>query len=111
VDDTRGLDEMTTAVEERFREALAEGPHARTPEEQRHLLREGNQAILAQCLGYLSRPWAGADVESFMRAFHCECDDPVCEAVLELTVADAARRLEAGRGPLLAHPAGSVSAR
>ena len=101
---------MTAAVEERFAEALAEGPRAETTEERRALLREGNEQILAQCRGYLGRPWAVGDEHSFTREFHCECDDPSCEAVLELTVAEAARRLAAG-APLLAHAAGSVSVR
>jgi hypothetical protein len=101
VDGSRGLDEMTAAVEGRFADALAEGPCAETPTECRALLREGNGQILAQCRGYLARPWAGADEETFAREFHCECDDPECEAALELTVAEAARRLETGE-PLVA---------
>jgi hypothetical protein len=110
VDGSRDLDEMTALVEERFGDALAEGPRAETAAERRALLREGNEQILAQCLGFLSRPWAGADEATYTRAFHCECDDPGCDAVLELTVAEAARRLE-NSGRLLAHAAGSVSVR
>lgn len=94
VDGSRGLDEMTAVVEERFADALAESPRAKTAEERRALLREGNEQILAQCRGYLARPWAVADEHSFTREFHCECDDPGCEAVLELTVAEAARRID-----------------
>lgn len=109
VDGTRGLDEMTAAVEERFGEALREGPRAETVAERRRLLREGNEQILAQCRGYLSRPWAGADETAYMREFDCECDDAGCEAVLELTVAEAARRLVETE-PVTAHAAASVSA-
>ena len=93
VDGTQDLDEVAAEVESRFRDALDEGPRAESQEERRALLREANDQILGQCRGFLSRPWAGADEETFVRDFVCECDDPLCEAQLELTVADAAARL------------------
>jgi hypothetical protein len=110
VDGSRDLNEMTDEVESRFRDALAGGARAQATGERRALLREANDQILAQCRGYLSRPWAGAAEETFARDFLCECDDPFCEEELELTVADAARRLRSPE-PVLAHTAGSVRLR
>ena len=103
VDGSRDLDEVTAEVESRFREALDEGPRAEGTEERRALLRDANEQILAQCRGYLARPWACADEETFTREFVCECDDPECEATIELTVAVAGRQVETGTERLLAH--------
>ena len=110
VDGTQDLDGIAAEVESRFHEALDDGPRAETTEERRALLREANEQILGQCRGYLSRPWASADEETFVRDFVCECDDPFCEELLELTVADAAHRLAEPK-PVLAHAGGSVSVR
>lgn len=76
VDGSRGVDEMARAVAERFAEALAEGPRAETAHDRRGLLRYANEAIVAQVLGYLSSRHTTGDVESFVRAFTCECADP-----------------------------------
>lgn len=86
VDASRGVDAMLAAVEERFAEALAEGPRAETVTERRALLREANEAIASQVRGYFARPWAEGDAEAVVRSFVCECADPVCEADVRLAV-------------------------
>lgn len=91
---------MARAVAERFAEALAEGPRAETAHERRGLLRYANEAIVAQVLGYLSRRHTTGDVESFVRAFTCECADPECDADVEVSVAAFERA--AAAGPVLA---------
>ncbi len=88
--------DVAAAVEERFAAALAAGPSARTRDERRALLREANEAIVAQVRGYHARPWADGDSEAVLRTFACECGDPDCEVDLQLTVAAVAA------GPALA---------
>jgi hypothetical protein len=91
-----GATDVAAAVEERFAAALAAGPHARTRAERRALLREANEAIVAQVRGYHARPSAAGDPEAVVWGFVCECGDPACEADLELAVAAVAA------GPALA---------
>jgi hypothetical protein len=88
--------DVAAAVEQRFAGAIAAGPGARTRSERRALLREANEAIVAQICGYHARPWAVGDHEAVARTFACECGDPACEADLQLTVAALAA------GPALA---------
>lgn len=87
VDESRGVDETVAAVEERFAEALAQGPCAKTPAERQALLRYANDAIVSQCLAYLARPWSTGDPETLVRAFVCECEDRECDALVELPIA------------------------
>lgn len=87
VDGSRDIDETVEAVDSLFAEALAEGPRTETPVERRALLREANEAIVAQVRAYYSRPWAEGDSEAVGREFLCECGDPNCEATVRLTVA------------------------
>jgi hypothetical protein len=96
VDGSRGLPQMVAAVEQRFAEALAEGPRAATPAERRALLREANQAVAAQVRGRYGRPWATGDAEAVVRAFLCECGDPGCEASVPIPVGSLSS------GPVLA---------
>jgi hypothetical protein len=96
VDGSRGLQQMVAAVEQRFAEALAEGPRAAMPAERRALLREANQAVAAQVRGYYGRPWATGDAEAVVRAFLCECGDPGCEASVPIPVGSLSS------GPVLA---------
>jgi hypothetical protein len=90
VDGTRDIAQMTSAVEDLFREALLAGPHAKTLTERRALLRAINTDLVAQVRGYYARPWATGDAESVARAFLCECAAPACDIELELTVGAAA---------------------
>lgn len=100
VDDRRGIGATVAAVERLFADALAEGPCAATLAERRGLLREANEAIVAQVHGYYARPWAEGDPDRVARAFLCECGDRSCEAEVEVRVgvAAAAPVLFAGHG-------------
>ena len=90
VDGTRGIAEIVAAVEQRFAAALAEGPSAETLLQRRALLREANEAVVAQVRGYFARPWAEGDAEEAVRTFVCECGDTRCVSSVEVAVAAAA---------------------
>jgi hypothetical protein len=98
--DSRGIDELVAAVEERFAGALAAGPRASTRAERSALLRDANLAAVRQVRGYYARPWADGDAEVVSREFVCECGDTSCVADVELTVgaAAAAPALAPGHG-------------
>jgi hypothetical protein len=96
IDGSAGPDAIADEVQRRFADALAEGPLARTRDERRALLREANEAIVAQVRGYHARPWAHGDPDAVVRAFACECGDRACDADLRLTVGAVAA------GPALA---------
>jgi hypothetical protein len=87
VDGSLDLEATVAAVEELFAGALAEGPRAETPAERRALLREANEAIVAQVRGYFARPWAEGDAESIVREFLCECGSTSCHAGVHVPVA------------------------
>ena len=97
LDERIGMDDALAAVEQLFADALTEGPRAQTLEERRALLREANEAVVAQARGFLARPWATGDETTFTREFLCECDDPECTELVELAVADYAPGLSAHR--------------
>ena len=97
-DESRGLGEMLEAAEELFSESLARGPRAETASERRALLREANEAIVNQVLGYYARPWAEGDAGEVRRAFVCECGDPACDEDVETTVAAVSRAPVLARG-------------
>jgi hypothetical protein len=84
---------MVTTVEDLFTEALAAGPRAESVAERQALLREANEAIVAQVRGYYARPWADGDAERIEREFLCECGDPGCEASVEAAVGAATEPL------------------
>ncbi|NLV91767.1 MAG: AAA family ATPase [Firmicutes bacterium] len=88
VDGSQGIEAMVHQVEEIFAAALAEGPRAKTNGERRALLRYANEAFVAQCLGYLARPWTSGDPKSSILSFVCECDDIYCDATVRMPVAD-----------------------
>jgi hypothetical protein len=90
VDGERGIAATVAAVERHFEEALTEGPCARTVAERRGLLREANEAIVAQVRGYCARPWADGDAEAVVRTFLCECGNTSCEASVDIRVGAAA---------------------
>jgi hypothetical protein len=87
LDGSLDLEATVAAVEERFAAALAEGPCAQTRAERRVLLREANEAIVAQVRGYYARPWAEGDAESVVREFACECGSTECQAGVQVPVA------------------------
>jgi hypothetical protein len=86
VDGTRDIHAIVELVERLFAEALAEGPCAETGEERRRLLREANEAVVAQVRGYYERPWAHGDPDAVVRSFVCECGDPLCDLSVDLGV-------------------------
>jgi hypothetical protein len=90
VDDERGIDAVVEAVERHLAEALAEGPSATTLADRRALLREANEAVVAQVRGYFARPWAEGGAEEVVRTFLCECGERRCASSVEATVAVAA---------------------
>ncbi len=86
VDGSRGIAETVAAVEDHFAAALAEGPCAESVAARQALLREANEAIVAQIRGFYARPWADGDADTVVREFLCECGDRACEANVELPV-------------------------
>jgi dephospho-CoA kinase len=98
VDGARSIDATVAAVERLFKDALDEGPLAETVAERRGLLREANEAIVAQVRGYYARPWAEGEADQVVRSFLCECGERSCEASVEVAVwvAAAAPVLAAG---------------
>lgn len=100
VDGARGIDATVAAVERLFEDALQEGPVAETVAERRRLLREGNEAIVAQVRAYYARPWADGEADEVVRFFVCECGERSCAASVEVAVgvAAAAPVLAAGHG-------------
>jgi hypothetical protein len=87
VDGSLDLEATVAVVEERFAQALAEGPRAATLAERRALLREANDAIVAQVRGYYARPWAEGHAEPVVREFLCECGSATCNASVRVPVA------------------------
>lgn len=98
VDGTRGIDETVAFAEDLFAAALAEGPCARTRAERQALLREANEAVVAQVRGYFARPWAVGDAEQIVRSFVCECGATDCVESVELAVGDASAAAALARG-------------
>jgi hypothetical protein len=90
VDRSHGLDAAVEAVERLLADALDEGPRAERLAERRALLREANEAIVAQLRGYYARPWADGNAEEVVRTFHCECGDLSCELGVDVRVGEAA---------------------
>ncbi len=71
--------DLLPAVEARFADLLAAGPHARDLAEWQALLRERNDAMAEQVRGYFARPWARGDAGSVVLPFACECGEPGCQ--------------------------------
>jgi hypothetical protein len=92
VDVSSSVDDTLAAVEWRFADAIAGGPRAESAAERRALLREANEAIVAQVRGYYARPWAEGEAESVVRSFLCECGDSHCDVDVEVEVRRAAGR-------------------
>ena len=53
------------------------------------------QGTVEQVRGYLARPWPSGDETTFVREFRCECDDPECDAVVPIPVAEYAAGISA----------------
>jgi hypothetical protein len=102
VDASLTVQGAVAAVEGLFADALAEGPCARTAAERRALVRYANEAVVSQYVAYFARPWTEGDAASTVRPFACECDDPECQAVVELAVAAFPRAAGGGEWPVLA---------
>jgi len=100
VDGERGIDATLAAVERHFTAALTEGPVAESVTERRALLRETNEAVVAQVRGYYARPWADGGPDEVVRRFLCECGDPGCDLSVEIRtgIADLTPVLAAGHG-------------
>jgi hypothetical protein len=90
VEGSRGIGQTVAFAEMHFADALAEGPCAPTRDERRSLLREANEAVVAQVRGYFARPWADGDAEENVRSFVCECGATDCIESVELPVGVAA---------------------
>ncbi|MGY0022688.1 hypothetical protein [Streptomyces sp. cg35] len=78
--------DLTAEVGARWAGLLAAGPHAASREERRALLREANEAVVAQYTGYFARPWSRGDVASAVARFSCECGDTGCTDHVERAV-------------------------
>ncbi|MDQ1446667.1 MAG: hypothetical protein QOI20_3131 [Acidimicrobiaceae bacterium] len=98
VDRTHPLDAVMEAVEDAFSAALTNGPRILVMTDRRILLREINQAVVAQVRGYYARPWAAGDADSVIQSFVCECGEAACTAEVSTTVGAAAAQ------PIVAHP-------
>jgi hypothetical protein len=100
VDGAGGVEALVRTVEQLFGEALAEGPLATTAVERRRLLREANEAIVAQVRGYYARPWAQGEANPVVRTFICECGRRSCDEDVDVPVGIAATApvLAAGHG-------------
>ena len=91
VDGTRGIEEMTDAVEELFAAVIANGPRVETVSGRQKLLRGANQEAVEQVRGYYRRPWTAGDPESVVRPFLCECGRSDCSESVEVTVGRAGK--------------------
>jgi hypothetical protein len=77
----------TRTWEHRDRALGAGNAAARRWEAMTPLLREANEAIVAQVRGDHARPWAEGDAESVVREFLCECGSTTCHASVPVPVA------------------------
>ena len=72
------LAETVAAVEQFFATGAGERAARSAGLAQRQeLLREANLDIVEQVRGYYARPWAEGDPEAVVRAFMCECAEPL----------------------------------
>jgi hypothetical protein len=96
MDGSKSIAEATDEVELLFAQAIAAGSRERSLDTRQALLRETNEAIVAQVYGYHARAWAEGDPEVVVREFVCECGDPACDIDMQLAVGEVAA------GPVLA---------
>ena len=90
----------------RTRGSTETGPQREARERQR-LLRYANEVAVANSMTGLARLPALPDASAVVRTFDCECADPTCDALVDLSVSDAATALTGPPPSLLApghHP-------
>jgi hypothetical protein len=90
VDGSRDVAATAEAIEHLFEPALAGGPRAQSVSERRSLLREANEAVVAQVRAGTARPWADVEGDQVVRTFLCECGDPACDRSVDTRVGVAA---------------------
>ncbi|MFJ8822009.1 AAA family ATPase [Streptomyces sp. NPDC102467] len=78
--------DVTEEVAARWAGPLAAGPGATSRAERRALLREANEAVVAQYTAFFARPWSRGDVGDAVAPFSCECGDTGCTARVECPV-------------------------
>ena len=88
---------MLAEVEGRFADALAEGPVAESLDERRAVLVYANEATVQQARGFLARRRDAGVATTFVREFRFDCDDPECDAVVPIPVAEYAPGALGGR--------------
>ena len=101
------VDHLTVAetlreVERVFAVHLWRGPKAGRLEERRALIRNGNQALVAQHLRRSARPLATVGTGERVLTFDCECAVAACDALIDLRVSDAAAAVASAPPAILA---------
>lgn len=99
--DNLTVEQTVAEVDRVFAQRLAEGPVATTMAQRQELLRYANQAIIAQCRGWLAhQPAPGPRLAAQM--FDCECAQPGCTALVELPVEAAEAAAAVGTSTIVA---------
>ncbi|MFD2077745.1 hypothetical protein [Actinopolymorpha cephalotaxi] len=101
--DNQTVGQTVAAVENHFAERIAAGPTARGARERQQLLRYANEVAVTHSMTGLARRHGLPDAGRLVRTFDCECAAPTCDALLDLSVSDAATVL-AGPPPALLAP-------
>jgi DNA polymerase III delta prime subunit len=99
--DNLTVEQTVAEVERVFARRLSEGPVAATVTRRRELLRYANQAIIAQCRGWLAHQ-PGHSVRLAAQTFECECARPGCTALVELSVEAAETAVSVGLPTIVA---------
>jgi hypothetical protein len=95
------VEQTIAEVERVFARRLAEGPVATAVAQRRELLRYANQAIIAQCRGWLAHQ-PGRGVRLAPQFFDCECARPDCTTLVELPVEAAETAMAVGPPTIVA---------
>ncbi|GAA2757618.1 hypothetical protein [Actinopolymorpha rutila] len=101
--DNQTVSQTLAAVENHFAKVIAAGPTARGARERQQLLRYANEVAVTHCLKAFERASVPRDADQVIRSFDCECAEPTCDALVDLTVSDAAAALSS-RSPALLAP-------
>jgi hypothetical protein len=88
--DNQTVSQTVAAVEKHFARQLAAGPTARDVGERQALLRYANEVAVTHSMTGLARRHDLPDAGRLVRTFDCECAAPACEALVDLSVRDAA---------------------
>ncbi|MEV1022481.1 hypothetical protein [Streptomyces sp. NPDC050264] len=78
--------DVTEEVAARWAAPLAAGPHSASRAERRALLREANEAVVAQYTAFFARPWSRGDVRAAVAPLSCECGATGCAARVDCAV-------------------------